>query len=201
MKAKTYFVLVAMLALGILCFLGQRTVRAADPDTTRKDIKHQMKHIASFMNRVKSGMNCHYGAVAGNILNGISGMGNYSDSLSAARNRAFRECNKNGGGCEELFTITIHNDTPEKIRIFLFHPWETDLSSSNDSWCWTFEPGEQCVLAGDGNTYYIPKRFYLKAESTESNRHWDVRRIEDYNTHQRNYSVGQNLKIRFTMTK
>jgi len=170
----------------------------ADDQSTRENIRSQLKHIARYMDDVKNRMRCHSGAVAGNILKGNHGWGCY-ESLSRAVKGAFEECEKSGGGCEELFTIGVHNDTPETINIYLYHPWEGDFSEENALFNWTWPPGHGLNLGLDGCLLFASKRFYLKAKHVDGGKVWSERRIDNFSFIQKNYRDGQNLLIRLTI--
>jgi len=195
MKRKYFFFLPLLLVLLVPCFLNLGIVGADDPEKTRETIRSQLKHIANFMDGVRSHMTNAYGAVSGNILKGNSGWGS-SQSLNRAVTRAFRECENQGGGCEEIYTVCVHNNTPENITVYLFQPWETDFSNSNSLWNWSMSPGQEFNLGVDGSRLFISKRFYLKGEYTDGSKQWNARKIDEYSCQQRNYRDGWNLKIR-----
>lgn len=199
MKTKFYFFAVVAFALGVFCLNDQRLVRADDSDNTRETIRCQLIYIAKNMDGVKRrSMMSNYGAVAGNVQKGNYGWGYDPNSLQAAINRSLRECEKNGGGCEELFTIGVFNDTPYTIKIYLYHPWETDYSESNALWSWTWQPGQGNNLGIENYLLFVPKRFFLRAEYIDKSRSWNTRRIGDFGYKQRNYRDGQNLKLHLT---
>lgn len=162
----------------------------------RETIRCQVKHIACCMESVKHrAMIGECGAIAGNIMTGHHGWASYSSLHKAAR-EAYNECGKQGDGCEELFSIRIHNRTPNTMKVYLFHPFETDFSNDNALWYWTYYPEENISLAVDNCLLFVSKGFHLKAEYLDKSWEWKVRRIDQFNYSQENYRYGQNLKIR-----
>lgn len=198
---KTLAVLFFTVVLAVPCIACMEGSETDNPSTLRETVRCQLEHIAGYMDRMKrQTMTNSYGSAVGNILKGSSGWGCYS-SLHGAVNRAFRECEVYGGGCEELFTLCIFNDTPREVNIYLYHPWETDFSKENALWSWNFIPRHESNLAVDQYRLYIPQRMYLKVDSPDGSRTWNPRRIDGYNLKQRSFRDGQNLRIRLILGK
>lgn len=169
---------------------------AEDHETTRKNVKRQLKRIAQGHWDTRHQLKSRWGVVEGNIQRGNWAAYSDSDGNRAAK-RAEANCEKNGGGCERLYTLYIHNDTPNTVRIYLFQPWESDFSKSNALFSWTWGPGHGSNLGLEGGSWLlISKRFYLIVESEGSGGSgWGQKRIEEFNCNYRQYRESQNLRI------
>jgi hypothetical protein len=171
---------------------------AEEPEDTRNNIKRQVDSIAEALESDRSRMTSRYGVIEGNVQRGTWSWASNSNGRTAER-KAKTGCEKHGVGCDRLFSICIHNDTPYPIDIDIFHPWESTYDSNNALWHWNFSPGDKSNLAVNGNRLFISKRFFLKAKTSESgNTSWGPKIIGDYTTNLRNYKDGQNLLIRLT---
>ncbi len=166
----------------------------------RDNVRSQLKHIADFRENEKRQMKGKYGMVVGNIEKGNVGLGGGA-SQTTAMNNAMSLCKKHGSGCEELYSIGIHNKTSHKIRIYLYHPLETKFDKSNSLWTWSWGPGDDKSLAVDNHVLFVPKAFYLYAEFEDGSRSWNRNRISQFNYDVRNNRDGQNLKITLTLGK
>lgn len=198
-SAKKVLLELLILQCAIAVVLTCPRVAAESPEQTRDNIRRQLHHIAKGVQDSRHRMRARYGVIEGNILRGNWGWACYSDGRKAER-IAEDNCQKNGGGCERLYSVHIHNDTPHTIRIYLFHPWESDFVAGNALFQWRWGPGEGANMALSGSGHLLaPMRFYLRAEySDDSSRGWGPKRISEFNHAVRNYSDGQNLRIRLT---
>ncbi len=170
----------------------------------RGSVRANLQKIAEFWDQEKKKMKAKYGCWAGNIDKGNSGWARNQDLAEASKN-AFKKCQENGGPCEELYSVCVHNDTTKTITIYLYHSKEPNYRDKNNSlWNWTYKPGQDTNLGSgtDGKRLYVPKTFYLSAESQDGDGTWGPMQIGAYNSCQlRNYSDGQNLLIHLVYTK
>jgi len=189
--------LVAGALAGLVLFHG--VVMGQDQEETRRNIKGQLEFISNGFQNSRHRMTARWGVIEGNIQRGHWAWACNSDGRRAER-IAEANCQKNGGGCERLYSIYLHNDTPHRIRIYLFHPWESDFSTSNALFSWTWEPGEGYNLAlSSAGRLLVSKRFYIRAErANETSFGWGPKTISEFNYAVRNYSDGQSLRIRLT---
>jgi hypothetical protein len=187
--------LIFQFALGMV--VSATTALAETSEETRANIRGQLEYIAKGVHDSKHRMRARYGVIEGNIQRGNWGWACNSDGRIAER-IAEANCQKNGGGCERLYSVYIHNDTPHTIRIHLFHPWESDFSTANALFQWTWVPGEGANLGlANAGLLLAPTRFYLRAEYSDgSSRVWGPKRISEFNHAVRNYRDGQNIRIR-----
>jgi hypothetical protein len=190
---STWWSFVIFLIWVVLC-ISQAAI-ADDQETTRENIKRQLKHIAKGHWDTRHKMSSKWGVIEGNIQRGNWAAWSDSDGNRAAK-RAEANCEKNGGGCERLYTLYIHNDTPKTIRIYLFHPWESDFSKNNALFSWAWEPGQGRNLGLEGAWLVVSKRFYLVVESEGSGGSgWGRKRIDEFNYNYRQYREHQNIRI------
>ncbi len=196
MKKKATFLSAILLLVIIFGGLWLENAIAENDQENRDRIRGKLEYIAKFIENDRSEMCYHYGVVFGNILTGATGWGSNS-SFDKARNRAYKGCNRHGGGCEELFTINIHNYTHYAVRILLFSPLETDFSESNALFNWEWAPGCGKNLGIIGGHLFVSKDFYLKIISTRSGGfYWGEERIANFGIAQNNYRNGRNLSIK-----
>jgi len=187
--------LILQLMLGL--FVTVDRVAAESAEETRENIRKQLRYIANGVKDSKHRMTARYGVIEGNIQRGNWGWASNSDGRRAER-IAEANCQKNGGGCERLYSVNIHNDTPHTIRVYLFSPWESDFSTANALFQWTWAPGEGFNLGlGESGLLLVSTRFYLRAEhSDNTSRGWGPKTISSFNYAIRNYRDGQNVRIK-----
>jgi hypothetical protein len=195
MKRKIFPKLVIALTMLTLILGWTMALKADDSVAAIETVRSQLINIAKFMNTAKHWMNSGSGAVVGNVIKGNAGWG-CSDYLDRAVGGAFGECNKNGGGCEELFTVCIQNFTSKTVKIYLYVPWETNFPTSNALWSWTWPPGHESNLAVENCLLFVPKSLYFAAEYEDGSKDWATKKMSELNFTQRNYRDGQNLWLR-----
>ncbi len=168
----------------------------------RESIRSNLRKIAEFRDQEKNKMKAKYGCWAGNIEKGNSGWASRQDLAEASKN-AFEKCQENGGPCEELYSVCIHNDTAKKITIRIFHSKDPNYRAKNNSlWNWSYAPGDDNNLAVGGKRLFVPKTFYLSAESQDGEAVWNPIQIEAYKSCKlRNNKDGQNLHLHLVYTK
>ena len=170
---------------------------------TRGSVRSNLQSIAEFGDHEKKKMKAQYGCWAGNIEKGNSGWATSNKSSAEASTNAFKKCQENGGPCDELYSVCIHNDTAKTIMVHLFHSKEPNYRDKNNSlWNWVYKPGDDTNLAVAGKRLWVPKTFYLSAECQDGDGTWAPTQIAAYNSCKvRDYADGQNLRIHLVLTK
>jgi TPR repeat protein len=168
---------------------------------TRGSVRANLQSIAEFWEQEKKKMKQRYGCWAGNIEKGNSGWAS-NQSLADASTSAFKKCQENGGPCEELYSVCVHNDTTKTIMVHLYHSKEPNYRDKNNSlWNWVYKPGDDMNLAVGGKRLSVPKTFYLSAESQDGDGTWGPMQIGAYSCQLRNNVDGQNLRVHLVYTK
>jgi serine/threonine protein kinase len=169
---------------------AQRIVQ--EKEKWRSSLKKLSEYIANAKDKMKGS---RYGVVAANLETGKFGWAVRS-SVSEAVKWVLNECQKQGISCEEFFYLAIHNETTEEIKVYLFHPSETNFDSNNHLWFWTVTPGKRTSFSIDTGRLLVSKRFFLSAESKSGI--WRCKRLEDRNYDVKSFSDGQQLMVTFS---
>lgn len=159
----------------------------------REKIRAGLKAISKFRDQAASKLTSGYTSFAGNVQKGTAAWAR-RQSVDEATKGALANCDKSGGGCEELFQIRVVNATKKPMTIYVFHPWEPDLEKSNSLWSWTWEAGKDSCLGIDEGMLLVSKRFYLYA--TSSGVGWGPRPITLFNYGVTNEPDGRTLQIK-----
>ncbi|GEM_PF-1320119 len=163
-------------------------------EKVRENIRGRLKYISKCITRDKHRMRARYGIVYGNVKQGHwSWVSNRNGRKAVTLAEA--GCRKRGGGCARLYNIHVRNAGPDRITIYLYHPWETDREKSNALWQWTWNRRHASNLGVEGRNLFVSNDFYLHAEA-EGGGAWGPKRIHEYNTAVRNYRDGQSLAIK-----
>lgn len=193
-----YFNLVLFLALFVGAPDINQVAHSESSEEIRNKIRKNVESVAEAMANGRSRMTARYAVMEGNFQTGTWAWSSNSNGQTAQRN-AKRDCEKHGVGCDRLFSICIHNDTPYTVNVYLFQPWESNHDDNSSLWNWTYSPGNKSNLAVSGNRIYLSKRFFLKVVASGSdNPRWGPKSIDDFVTNLNNYKDGQNLLIRLT---
>jgi hypothetical protein len=102
----------------------------------------------------------------GNVRNGKIEWASASD-LEQAERAALTRCRQSGADCERLYSIYIWNQKGDKVRIYLFHPWEDQLTKDHALYEWTFDGGKKGNLTLSGNRLLVSDRFILYVEGED----------------------------------
>lgn len=188
MRDNLYFVGIVLI---LLCFATHTEAFKQD----RNKLKRNMENIAFNVSAALPGLNGVYGVVAGDITTGRY-CWNSGSSMRTSRYLALAQCGCNGQ-CEELFTLTLFNNTRSDMNVYIFAPWETDFSEEKALWNWIITPNYESTPSINGRFLFFPRGMYMKAKLVDGTRVWEARRLDRYSYTQLNYSYGQCMNIWF----
>lgn len=212
MRSKIVFVLLLGIIFAMSCWeIFSRIAYAEDSESARENVKQQILSIGRSIEEEDRRIPFYDGSnvfVVGNIYQGYVSWSR-GCSKKESLDKAFNGCEKYGSGCEQLFCISVKNDTDKEAKVYLYTPNETNPHSKNALWEWILSSGQESVLSIKGSKLLLPTSMLImakystekEADVAESSEDRCVKKINEY-AHSISYSSNNwNVRIHLAPQK